>query len=123
MFCPLQFSSIGWEEMSLVRVNPVASQAVKSLLSEKGSRGPVRIELQFTGCCDPSLGLIVDAARESDLVEEVDGLTFVIDPQTHDLAGEVSIDYKDDAGRDVFILTSANTIGEWDGLITCSLRT
>ena len=109
--------------MSLVKVSPVASQAVKSLLSEKGSPGPVRIELQFTGCCDPSLGLIVDAAHESDLVEEVDGVTFVIDPQTHDLAGEVSIVYKDDAGRDAFVLTSSNPIGEWDGLITCSLRT
>jgi len=108
--------------MSLVKLNPAASQAVESLLSEKGSKGPVRIELQFTGCCDPSLGLIVDAARESDLVEEVDGITFVIDPPTHELAGEVSIDYKDDNSRDVFILTSANTIGEWDGLITCSLR-
>ena len=111
------------EEMSLVKLNAAASQAVKSLLSEKGSHGPVRIELQFTGCCDPSLGLIVDAARESDLVEEVDGVTFVIDPQTHELAGEVTITYKDDAERDVFVLTSSNPIGEWDGLITCSLRT
>ena len=111
------------EKMSLVNLDATASQAVKSLMSEKGSQGPVRIELQFTGCCDPSLGLIVDAARESDLVEEVDGVTFVIDPQTHELAGEVSIAYKDDAGRDVFVLTSSHTIGEWDGLITCSLRT
>ena len=109
--------------MSLVKLDPNASQAVKSLLSEKGSRGPVRIELQFTGCCDPSLGLIVDAIRESDLVEEVDGVAFVIDPQTHDLAGEVTIAYKDDGGRDVFLLTSSNPVGEWDGLITCSLRT
>jgi len=109
--------------MSLVKLDPAASQAVRSLLSESGSTGPVRIELQFTGCCDPSLGLLVDAARESDLVEEVDGVTFVIDLQTHDLAGEVTIAYKDDGHRDVFLLTSSNPIGEWDGLITCSLRT
>ena len=61
MFCPLRFSSIGWEEMSLVKLNKAAGQAVKSVLAEKGSPGPVRIELQFTGCCDPSLGLIVDS--------------------------------------------------------------
>jgi Fe-S cluster assembly iron-binding protein IscA len=109
--------------MSLVRLNPAASEAVKSILSKNGSQGPVRIELQFTGCCDPSLGLIVDPARESDLIEEVDGVTFVIDRPTHDLAGEVNIDYKDDNGRGAFILTSANPIGEWDGLITCTLRT
>lgn len=108
-------------KMALVRVSSTASEAMKSLLAEKGVQGPVRIELQFTGCCDPSLGLIVDPAREADAVEDVDGLTFVIDPSTQDLAGEVTIDYKGD-GRDAFLITSSNPIGEWDGLITCKLR-
>jgi len=108
--------------MSLVTLGPGAGQAVKSLLSERGIQGPVRVELQFTGCCDPSLGLIVDTVRESDLVEEVDGLTFVIDPETHQLAGEVRISCTDDAGSNRFVLTSSKPIGEWDGLITCSIR-
>jgi len=108
--------------MFLVTLGPGAGQAVKSLLSERGIQGPVRVELQFTGCCDPSLGLIVGTIRESDLVEEVDGLTFVISPETHELAGEVYIAYKDDAGRDVFVVTSSKPVGEWDGLITCSIR-
>jgi len=108
--------------MSLVTLGPGAGQAVKSLLSERGIQGPVRVELQFTGCCDPSLGLIVDTLRESDLVEEVDGLTFVISPETHELAGEVYIAYKDDAGRDVFVVTSSKPVSEWDGFATCSIR-
>jgi Fe-S cluster assembly iron-binding protein IscA len=108
--------------MSLVTLDPGAGQAVKSLLSEKGVQGPVRVELQFTGCCDPSLGLIVDTVRESDLVEETDGLTFVIDPETHQLTGEVRISCTDEAGRNRFVLTSSKPIGEWDGLITCSIR-
>jgi len=108
--------------MPLVTLGPGAGQAVKSLLSERGIQGPVRIELQFTGCCDPSLGLIVDRIRESDLVQEVDGLTFVIDPETHELAGEVKISYTEDAGRDRFVLTSSKPVSEWDGLITCSIR-
>ena len=108
--------------MPLVTLDPGAGQAVKSFLSERGIQGPVRIELQFTGCCDPSLGLIVDTVRESDLVEETDGLTFVISPETHELAGEVRISCTDEAGRDRFVLTSSKPIGEWDGLITCSIR-
>ncbi|MGD0764853.1 MAG: hypothetical protein ABR978_00920 [Dehalococcoidia bacterium] len=108
--------------MPLVKLDPVAQQAVKSVLAEKGSPGPVRIELQFTGCCDPSLGLIVDTVRESDLVEEVDGVTFIIDPETHDLAGDVNIAYKGEKGREVFLLTSSKPISEWDGLLTCSVR-
>lgn len=108
--------------MSLVTLDTNASHAVKSVLSERGMQGPVRIEIQFTGCCDPSLGLIVDAVRESDLVEEVDGLTFVISPETHQLVGEVRISYMDDAGRKGFVLTSNKPISEWDGFATCSIR-
>ena len=108
--------------MSLVKLSAEASEAIRSELAKAASSGPIRIELQFTGCCDPSLGLLVDNAGESDIVEEVDGLTFVIDPQTSDLAGEISIDLKRDEVRDVFLLTSANPIGEWDGFVTCNLR-
>ena len=108
--------------MSLVTLDPDAAQAVKSLLAEGRARGPIRIELQFTGCCDPSLGLIVDTVRESDLVEEVDGVTFVISPETRELSGEVKISCADDKERNAFLLTSSKPISEWDGLITCSLR-
>ena len=106
--------------MSLVTLEPGAVQAVKSSLSEAGIQGPVRVELQFSGCCDPSLGLIVDTVRESDLVEEVDGLTFLISPETHELAGEVRISYRDEEGRRGFILTSSKPISEWDGFATRS---
>jgi Fe-S cluster assembly iron-binding protein IscA len=106
--------------MTLIKLDPLASEAIKSLLTERGIRTPIRIELQFTGCCDPSLGLLVDDARETDLVEEIDGLTFVIDRQAQELAGEISIAYKPDAQS--FVLTSDHTIGEWDGMITTTLR-
>ena len=108
--------------MSLVTLDTNASHAVKSALAEKGVQGPVRIEVQFTGCCDPSLGLIIDTIRESDLVEEVDGLTFVISAETHQLVGEVRISYTDDAGRKGFVLTSSKPLSEWEGFATCSIR-
>jgi Fe-S cluster assembly iron-binding protein IscA len=108
--------------MSLVTLEPDASQAIKAFLSERGIRGPVRIEIQSTGCCDSSLELSVDTVRESDLVEELDGLTFVVSPETHQLVGEVRISYTDDAGRKGFILTSSQPLGEWDGFATRSIR-
>jgi len=107
--------------MSLVTLEPGASQAVRSALAEKGVRGPIRIELKSSGCCDASLGLRVDAVRESDLVEEVDALTFVISPETHQLAGEVRISYRDDAGSEGFVLTSSKPVSEWDGFAACSI--
>jgi Fe-S cluster assembly iron-binding protein IscA len=108
--------------MSLVTLDPGAGQAIKSLLSEGRIQGPIRIEIQSTGCCDPSLGLIVDTVRDSDLVEELDGLTFVISPETHQLVGEVRISCADDAGREGFVLTSSKPLSEWDGFATRSIR-
>jgi Fe-S cluster assembly iron-binding protein IscA len=108
--------------MSLVIVEPDAAQAIKSLLSAKGLPGPVRIETQFTGCCDPSLGLLVDEARESDLVEETDGLTFVVSPETAELAGEVRIALGVDSQRTTFLLTSKKPLSEWDGFTSCEIK-
>jgi Fe-S cluster assembly iron-binding protein IscA len=109
--------------MTLVTLDPGAGQAVRSALAEKGAQGPIRIELVSTGCCDPSLGLSVDAVRESDLVEELDGLTFVISPETYDLVGEVTISYRNDAESEGFVLTSSKPVSEWEGFATCSIRT
>jgi len=104
--------------MPLVTLEPGVGHAIKSSLAEAGVHGPVRIEIRFSGCCDPSLGLIVDTIRESDLVEEVDGLTFVVSPETDQLVGEVTISYADGG----FVLTSSKPLGEWDGFATCRIR-
>jgi Fe-S cluster assembly iron-binding protein IscA len=108
--------------MSLVTLAPGAGEAIKALLSAKGVQGPVRIEVQFTGCCGPSLGLMVDTVRESDLVEDLEGLTFAISPETHELVGEVTISCADDPEREEFVLSSSKPISEWDGFAASSIR-
>ena len=82
---------------------------------------PLRIDLQASGCCDPSLGLRVDIVRESDLIQEIDGLVFVISPDIHRLAGEVTIRYVDESHRKGFILTSSKRVSEWDGFCVSSI--
>lgn len=104
-----------------VNLEAKAGQAIKSFLAEKGIKGPLRIHLQFTGCCDPSLGLSVDSIREPDLIEEVDDLTFVIDPEVYQLVGDITISYIDEIGRKGFILTSDKPVSEWDGLGVCAI--
>jgi Fe-S cluster assembly iron-binding protein IscA len=105
----------------MIELEARAGQAIKSFLAEKGSQQPLRIHLQFTGCCDPSLGLSVDNIHESDLIQEVDGLTFVISPEVHQLVGDVTISYTDEIGRKGFILTSDKPLSEWDGLGVCAI--
>jgi Fe-S cluster assembly iron-binding protein IscA len=108
--------------MSLVTLEPAASQAVRSALAEKGVEGPIRIEIQSSGCCDPTLVLTIDKVRGSDLVEELDGITFVVSPETHELVGEVRIAYASDAGRRGFVLTSSKPLSEWEGFTVQSIR-
>jgi len=49
------------------------------------------------------------------LTLESDGLIFVINPQTYELVGEVTISYVDEMKRKGFRLTSSKPVGEWDG--------
>jgi Fe-S cluster assembly iron-binding protein IscA len=65
----------------------------------------------------------VDSIREPDLIEEVDGLTFVIDPEVYQLVGNITISYIDEIGRKGFILTSDKPVSEWDGLGVCAIGT
>jgi len=106
----------------MIQLAPGAGQAIKSFLAEQGLKQPIRIDLHSSGCCDASLGLNVDQVREADLVEEVDGVQFVMSPETHQLVGEVTISYVDDRGRKGFVLTSSKPVSEWDGFGVCSIR-
>jgi len=96
-------------------LEPGVSQVIKSLLDDKGVQQPIRVDLNFSGCCDSSLCLRADTILKSDLTMESDGVTFVISPETYQLVGEVTISYKDEKGRKGFVLTSSKPVGEWDG--------
>jgi len=106
----------------MVKVEATASQAIRSFLAENGFQRPLRIDLQSSGCCDPSLYLSVDDIREADLTQEVDGLTLVISPETHELVGEVTIAFSDEIGRKGFVLTSRKPVSEWDGFAGSTIR-
>jgi Fe-S cluster assembly iron-binding protein IscA len=96
-------------------LEPGVSQAIRSFLTDKGIQQPIRIELNFSGCCDASLCLRADTILETDLTLQLDGLTFVIDPEIYQLVGEVTASYVDEMGRKGFVLTSSKPAGEWDG--------
>jgi Fe-S cluster assembly iron-binding protein IscA len=52
---------------------------------------------------------------DNDLTLELDGLKFVINPETYRVVGDVTISYVDEQGRRGFVITSAKPVGEWDG--------
>lgn len=99
----------------MVTLEPGAVQAIRAFLDEKGLERPLRIHLQSSGCCDPSLALSLGDIGPTDIVQEEGGLTFVISPEIVDLVGQVTIAYVDESGRRGFVLTSSKPVSEWDG--------
>lgn len=99
----------------MVKLEPGAGQAIKSFLAQKGLEKPLRIHLQSSGCCDPSLVLSVDTIDETDEVQEVEGLIFAISPETYQLVGTVTISCREALGRKGLVLTSSKPLSEWDG--------
>ena len=79
--------------MSFIKLTPEAAQSIKAFQKENEIFDPIRVDLQSTGCCDPSLGLFLDRLRPDDLVEESDGLQFVISPDIYQTVGEVTITF------------------------------
>lgn len=106
---------------SFIELDARAATELKRYLKEKKVQQPIRIELQFSGCCDPSLGLKVDQVRDTDLVQQIEELQFVMDQKNHDLAGKVSISYVTRDGSDGFIVTSDRPVSEWDGFEICQI--
>ena len=104
-------------------MGPGVSQEIRSILTDKGIQQPIiRIDLHFSGCCDSSLHLCMDTILESDLIQEFDGLKFVIDPETYQLVGEVTISCVDDLGRKGFVLTSSKPLSEWSGFGVSTIK-
>jgi Fe-S cluster assembly iron-binding protein IscA len=64
----------------------------------------------------------VDTALETDLIVELNGLTFVINREIYQVVGEVTISYVDEMGRKGFILTSSKPVSEWDGFSVSDIK-
>jgi len=106
----------------MVKLDASAIQAIRSFLAKEGIQGPLRIDLRSSGCCDPSLILSVSDVHDSDLIQEAEGLTFVMSPEIYQLVGEVTISYADEIGRKGFLLTPEKPISEWDGFGVSVIR-
>lgn len=108
--------------MSFVKLTPEAIRSIKGFLEERGAQAPIRVDIQSTGCCDASLGLFLDQRRPTDLVEESDGLQFVISPDIHQTVGEVTITFVDERDKKGFVITSSKPLSEWEGFGVCDIQ-
>ena len=108
--------------MSFITIDSQAVEQIKAYLQANGVKGPIRIDLQSTGCCDPSLGLSVDREGAEDMKCEHSGVKFLIGPSVHQTVGDVKIEYSNDSVSPGFILTSAKPLSEWEGFGVCNIK-
>ena len=108
--------------MSFIKLSADAIQSIKTFFNEKGGTHFLRIDIQSTGCCDPSLGLFLDQPRPGDLVEESQGLHFVISPEVYQTVGEVTVGRVESKSKQGYILTSSKPLSEWEGFGVCEIR-
>jgi len=106
----------------MITVTPEAINAIRLFLEQQGNQKPIRIHLQSTGCCDASLGLTTDGASADDIVENVEGIMFVIHPDVIALAGDITISHQNDKFDSGFVLTSERPISEWSGFGVCTIK-
>jgi Fe-S cluster assembly iron-binding protein IscA len=106
----------------MIKVTAEAIAAIKSFLIKKDNPQTIRIDLHSTGCCDSSLGLTLDEIRENVLIQEIEGLKFVINPEIYELVGEVTISYVDEKGKKGFVISSSKPLNEWDGFGVCEIK-
>ncbi len=106
----------------MITVTPDAIEAIRVFLEKNNLQKPVRIHLQSTGCCDASLGLTVDDIHENDLIQDIQGITFVISPEVHEMTGNISINHAAEQHRTGFVLTSKHPVSEWSGFGVCAIK-
>ena len=106
----------------MIKLTGEATKAIKSFRVDNIKRKPIRIDIHNTGRCDCSLGLCVDEVRESDLVSKTEGLTFVINPEIHEIAEDMTVSYIGEKGEKGFVLASSKPLNEWDGFGVCDIK-
>ena len=105
----------------MIDIDREAIDAIKAHQAETNSPTALRVQVRTSGCCDPTLALIFDQAKPDDLIMEQDGLTFVMDSSTYQMAGDVSIELADDGECPSFTITPAKPLSEWSGFCVTTI--
>jgi iron-sulfur cluster assembly protein len=91
----------------------VTNQAVEKLveyLQENNISSALRVALLQNGCAGSSLGLALDEKKDSDIVTDYDGLTFLIDASLSDDCGTVKVDYLENDTHSGFSISSEKPV-------------
>jgi iron-sulfur cluster assembly accessory protein len=77
----------------MLEVTPSALNNIKDYMRQQKINSPVRITTMSGGCAGPSLGMVLDEAKENDQILDHDGVSFVVDKELLDTCQGIRVDF------------------------------
>ncbi|UJL47153.1 adhesin [Virgibacillus sp. NKC19-16] len=74
-----------------MNVTDGAKQKLEVIFQEKGSKG-IRFYSNGAGCCGPQVGLSLDEPKDTDIVQEINGVRVALDHDIKDSVAELTLD-------------------------------
>ncbi|MGC9195488.1 MAG: IscA/HesB family protein [Syntrophobacteraceae bacterium] len=76
----------------MIYLSEKAEDVLKDHFKDKAIT-PIRIFLQTGGCAGQSLALVLDEAKATDDVYQINGFTMIIDKKLHERTKDITVDY------------------------------
>jgi len=90
-----------------IALTPAAAARIAMIAQRQGKEPILRLSVEGGGCAGFSYRFgLAEAIEPDDLASSRDGVTFVVDPMTHDLVKGGSVDFVDTLGGAHFEVTN-----------------
>ncbi len=76
----------------MLEVSEKAKEMARGFLKETGEQRPIRVVFTTSECDQPALGMALSESQEGDKVFDFEGVSFVVDGQSYDMAAPIQVD-------------------------------
>lgn len=80
-----------------------AKQKLESVFQEQGAKG-IRFYSNGAGCCGPQVGLSLDEPKDTDMIQEINGVRVALDQDIKDSVEELTLDNDETPDGSRFVL-------------------
>lgn len=80
-----------------------AKQKLDVIFQEKGTNG-IRFYSNGSGCCGPQLGLSLDEPKDTDIIQEINGVKVALDRGIKDSVTDLTLDNNETPDGSRFVL-------------------
>jgi HesB-like selenoprotein len=91
-----------------ISFDEVTKGALNKILTEKG-KSSVRLLIKGFGWSGPILGVVLDEQQEDDILETVNGITFLVDNDSADVFEDIKIIYSKGIFGETFKILTTET--------------